>query len=602
MRTAQRRRIALGLVVVGTIALVYAGYMLTGGRMDVGDKTSSIVGAVMGFLSLALGLISLILQMRAVPPLDETLAAVAGDTARRWRDELTTRGIDRPLMTRWSTVGAGTVEGRVLRDRGSGDITEVESRWRELKHPLLVVVGAPGAGKTSLLMVLVEALARNHSPGDPVPVMLDLSAWPNSNLPKWIVGEVAKQWGVSAKTAAVLFDRGKVLPVLDGLDELQPKRHKTAVETISQWSGGVRPCVVACRVKEYLEAVAAYGEQMVGATVVEVQPLETKDVAVYLSSSALPSNRWSAVVEHCVEDPEGDLAKVLRRPLMAYLARNAYRDPSTDPTELTTFSSKAAIEKHLLSRYIPSMYDERLWSHTTSRYTTAQALKWLTPLAVDSQYHSLTNRNLPAIGWHTAVGASAIAGLIGWASRGLLPPTALTAFALAATFLVTLVCVGALMGKVSWGMALFTGFPGVAVIVGSMTWWHIPVAVATLVGLVAVGGISARAGPETVRKARWIYPALAVAVVIAAPVVLLVLASNSVEVLIGYAAMGAVVLLVIFLLPLLRYLNYAMAALLGRVPWRPEEFLRDAHRRGVLRKTGDGYRFRHEYLRDYLAP
>lgn len=37
------------------------------------------------------------------------------------------------------------------------------------------------------------------------------------------------------------------------------------------------------------------------------------------------------------------------------------------------------------------------------------------------------------------------------------------------------------------------------------------------------------------------------------------------------------------------------------LPWRLVEFLDDAHRRGVLRRTAKGYQFRHALLQDYLA-
>ncbi|MGW1681288.1 NACHT domain-containing protein [Saccharopolyspora sp. NPDC002376] len=41
--------------------------------------------------------------------------------------------------------------------------------------------------------------------------------------------------------------------------------------------------------------------------------------------------------------------------------------------------------------------------------------------------------------------------------------------------------------------------------------------------------------------------------------------------------------------------------LTGRLPWRPKRFLEDAHDRGVLRRTGAVYQFRHARLRDHLA-
>jgi hypothetical protein len=39
----------------------------------------------------------------------------------------------------------------------------------------------------------------------------------------------------------------------------------------------------------------------------------------------------------------------------------------------------------------------------------------------------------------------------------------------------------------------------------------------------------------------------------------------------------------------------------GRLPWALGAFLRDAHRRGVLRREGAIYEFRHARLQDSLA-
>lgn len=41
--------------------------------------------------------------------------------------------------------------------------------------------------------------------------------------------------------------------------------------------------------------------------------------------------------------------------------------------------------------------------------------------------------------------------------------------------------------------------------------------------------------------------------------------------------------------------------LTGRLPWRPLRFLQDAHDRGMLRRVGAAYQFRHAQLRDHLA-
>jgi len=45
----------------------------------------------------------------------------------------------------------------------------------------------------------------------------------------------------------------------------------------------------------------------------------------------------------------------------------------------------------------------------------------------------------------------------------------------------------------------------------------------------------------------------------------------------------------------------ALLALRGRLPWPLMAFLEDAHQRGVFRKSGAVYQFRHVRLQDHLA-
>ena len=42
--------------------------------------------------------------------------------------------------------------------------------------------------------------------------------------------------------------------------------------------------------------------------------------------------------------------------------------------------------------------------------------------------------------------------------------------------------------------------------------------------------------------------------------------------------------------------------LIGRLPWRIQDFLTDAYERGVLRQTGAVYQFRHARLHDTSSP
>jgi hypothetical protein len=79
-----------------------------------------------------------------------------------------------------------------------GDVTGVEAAWRKLPARQLVIIGAPGAGKTSLAVLLVCGLLRHWQATEPVPVLLNLSGWNplDEHLDIWLARRVAEQYPV----------------------------------------------------------------------------------------------------------------------------------------------------------------------------------------------------------------------------------------------------------------------------------------------------------------------------------------------------------------------------------------------------------------------
>ncbi|MCD9141525.1 hypothetical protein LUZ28_18890 [Streptomyces albireticuli] len=354
---------------------------------------------------------------------DDPRPARAADQLARilhdqWSVEAELRMLHRPLHVRWSSthrpvtpdpetlLDPDTVGGRPLRLRlrgGIGHTAGIVPAFTRLHHKRLVILGEPGAGKTVVAILLTLGLLahrREHDAAVPVPVLLSLSSWdPYAEHPHtWVARRMVDEYRALANTTAFgpdaarrLVTEGRVVPVLDGLDEMPPALHKAALDALDRLRPGA-PLVVTCRGTEYEAAVAAGGTVLGSAAVVELEPVGVADVIAFLPSERTAGGeRWAATVAHLRATPDGPLARALSSPLMASLARVVYTGPDTDPAELldpSRFGDPAAIEDHLLDAFIPAVYTHRPAPPGNGppraaprRYPPELAHKWLTSLA-----------------------------------------------------------------------------------------------------------------------------------------------------------------------------------------------------------------------------
>ena len=89
---------------------------------------------------------------------------------------------------------------------------------------LLLILGEPGSGKTTTLLQLGRTLldrARSDIK-ERVPIVLNLSNWKKHHpLAEWISVELSEKYRVPVKIALPWLQNNYLLPLLDGLDEVQ---------------------------------------------------------------------------------------------------------------------------------------------------------------------------------------------------------------------------------------------------------------------------------------------------------------------------------------------------------------------------------------------
>jgi predicted NACHT family NTPase len=119
----------------------------------------------------------------------------------------------------------------------------------------LLILGAPGSGKTTALLSLAEQLVIGaiDQPQTVIPVILELSTWreDSQSIEAWIVEQLYDLHGGNRKFYKKYLERQVLLPLLDGLDELGLKRQKKCTEKLNKFARTYPQLVVCCRVREF---------------------------------------------------------------------------------------------------------------------------------------------------------------------------------------------------------------------------------------------------------------------------------------------------------------------------------------------------------------
>ncbi len=427
---SQWQWVVLGLafvLAVGAVFTFVAGMPNEG--LDRADKLASVGSLVIGVVALLLGGMALWVPVRyeerksasagadEAVRLDRAASRLADAVRRQWTHEAEQRQLrrPRPLRVRWSTtvrpvsaqpavvLGEGVMPGRPTRLKLRGDLYDVVAAFRQLPARQLVVLGEPGAGKTVLAMLFTLGLLDTRAPDEPVPVLLPISSWnPHAeHLHTWLARRLIEDYPALANTDAYgpdaagrLVHGGRLIPVLDGLDEMPPALHDAAIEALDRAVTHGGPLVVTCRSNEYQSAVTGSGRFLSRAAVVEIEPVDvTGSIEFLTAGQPAGDTRWQAVFDHLRAHPDGPLGQALSTPLMVYLARTAYADLTTSPAELCNpnhFTDHGAVEAHLLDAYLPSLYSNQLTPRPAPAYepevilrsySPDQARRWLTFVA-----------------------------------------------------------------------------------------------------------------------------------------------------------------------------------------------------------------------------
>jgi hypothetical protein len=119
----------------------------------------------------------------------------------------------------------------------------------------LLILGNQGSGKTTLLLKLTEYLIEcaEKDSNYPIPVIFSLASWqPSNSIRDWMISELQMR-DVPKKISTELFNSKRILPLLDGLNELSAVKQQVCIRAINQFLEGYKPqyLVVCCQEQAY---------------------------------------------------------------------------------------------------------------------------------------------------------------------------------------------------------------------------------------------------------------------------------------------------------------------------------------------------------------
>jgi hypothetical protein len=300
---------------------------------------------------------------------------------------------------------------------------------------LLLILGEPGSGKTTTLLDLARTLLdrAGNDIKERVPVVLNLSSWKKKQvLAEWISGELSDKYRVPRKIAHFWLQNNYLLPLLDGLDEIETANQPECVAAINALIEESNPSglVVCCRLNEY----RWLPERLKLNGAICLEPLSEGEVAKYL---AIGGSNLAALHDAVGTDPV--LGELAQTPLMLSIMSLAGQGIGIDEFTRQKGDSLDERRKQIFHVYVEQMFQRK--GTASLAFPKEKTIGWLSWLAGKMRKHSQSEFLVEGL-QPTWLGP--------WEERG--GYASAVALSLAAIFALICVLTGGLIGVLTGGL------------------------------------------------------------------------------------------------------------------------------------------------------
>lgn len=268
----------------------------------------------------------------------------------------------------WQMVMEAPDQMRVALPRGK----RIKDIFYE-SNGLLLILGKPGSGKTTTLLQLARDLIAEVDKAfmQPVPVILNLSTWINKEQPlnEWLVAELNSKYRLPKKDGKKWLAERRIVPLLDGLDEVKAENRAACVEQINQLVKNYGLQAVVCsRIQDYMALNVRLG--FYGA--MYIQPLTPEQVDEYLKSAG---DKLASL--HATLHADKALKSLAQSPLMLNIMSLAYQNTSAETLSDPALNTNETRRRHLFDTYIARMFKRKAGVRQYDEKLTKRHLSWL---------------------------------------------------------------------------------------------------------------------------------------------------------------------------------------------------------------------------------